>query len=84
MLPLPTDTLLQASHLLNAPLAYLDPGTGSLIVQAVVGAVIGVAVALKVYWHKIKAFFFKRKAAPAVEPNAGQTPAAASDAKDGD
>jgi hypothetical protein len=37
--------------------AYLDPGTGSLIIQAVVAALAGVAVAVTAYWHKIKSFF---------------------------
>lgn len=34
--------------------AYLDPGTGSLIVQMTVAAVLGVGFALKMYWRKIK------------------------------
>ncbi len=38
-------------------LAYIDPGTGSIIVQAVVAAVAGAAIAAKVYWHRILNFF---------------------------
>lgn len=34
--------------------AYLDPGTGSAIVQAILGALVGVGITLKVYWAKIK------------------------------
>ena len=34
--------------------AYLDPGTGSMIVQILIGAVAGGLVALKVYWHRLK------------------------------
>ncbi|MFI7024523.1 hypothetical protein ACIBMZ_17575 [Micromonospora sp. NPDC049900] len=34
-------------------LAYLDAGSGSLIVQAVVGGVAGVAVAAKLYWRRL-------------------------------
>ncbi|GIM85706.1 hypothetical protein [Salinispora arenicola] len=34
-------------------LAYLDAGSGSLIVQAVVGGVAGVAVATKLYWRRL-------------------------------
>lgn len=34
-------------------LAYLDPGSGSLIVQAVVGGVAGAAVAAKLYWRRL-------------------------------
>lgn len=34
-------------------LAYLDAGSGSLIVQAVVGGVAGVAVAARLYWRRL-------------------------------
>jgi hypothetical protein len=37
--------------------AYLDPGTGSLIIQAVVAVLAGAAVAITSYWQKIKTFF---------------------------
>lgn len=36
-------------------LAYLDAGSGSLIVQAVVGGVAGAAVAAKLYWRRLVA-----------------------------
>jgi hypothetical protein len=39
--------------------AYLDPGTGSMIISAVVGLFATVGLALKTYWYKIKAFFRK-------------------------
>ena len=38
-------------------LAYIDPGTGSFLVQALIAAVAGVAVTLRMYWSKIKGFF---------------------------
>jgi hypothetical protein len=42
--------------LLAAPaFAYIDPGTGSFLVQGVIAAVIGVGVATKLFWAKIKA-----------------------------
>ena len=37
--------------------AYLDPGTGSMIIQVIIGVVAGALVTLKVFWSKIKAFF---------------------------
>ena len=37
--------------------AYLDPGTGSLIIQAVVAVLAGAVVAITSYWQKIKTFF---------------------------
>ena len=38
-------------------LAYIDPGTGSFLVQAVVAAVAGIAVTSRMYWDKIRSFF---------------------------
>jgi hypothetical protein len=35
---------------------YLDPGAGSIIVQAVFAFVVGLAVTLKLYWGRISAF----------------------------
>ena len=41
--------------------AYLDPGTGSIILQAIIGALAAIVVALKLYWHKFLVFFKIRK-----------------------
>ncbi|MCI4061067.1 hypothetical protein MRQ36_00175 [Micromonospora sp. R77] len=46
-------------------LAYLDAGSGSLIVQAVVGGVAGVAVAAKLYWRRLVGRFRPRPTDPA-------------------
>lgn len=37
--------------------AYLDPGSGSFILQLLLAALLGAAFLVKVYWGKIKAFF---------------------------
>lgn len=37
--------------------AYIDLGTGSLIVQAVLAAFFGASLAAKIYWHKLKRLF---------------------------
>jgi hypothetical protein len=37
--------------------AYLDPGTGSMILQIVLGGVAGILVAGKLYWSRLKEFF---------------------------
>lgn len=34
--------------------AYLDPGTGSMILQVLLGGIAGVAVAGKFYWHRLR------------------------------
>ena len=41
--------------------AYLDPGTGSLMIQSTIAAITGVLFVLKTYWHKLKTIFFSRK-----------------------
>ena len=43
-------------------LAYLDPTTGSMLISAIVGLFASLALAIKTYWYRIKAFF-KRKPA---------------------
>ncbi|HEY8108968.1 MAG TPA: hypothetical protein VIF43_03095 [Patescibacteria group bacterium] len=39
--------------------AYIDPGTGSVIIQAVIGAVVAVGFFLKTNWLRVKTFFKK-------------------------
>jgi hypothetical protein len=50
------DTVRQAQVLL----AYLDPGSGSFILQLLVAGVLGGLVALRMSWGKIKARFSRR------------------------
>ncbi len=47
-------------HLLR-PLRYLDPGSGSFIIQMLLAGLLGIAVAVRIYWKKIVAFFRKGK-----------------------
>ena len=37
--------------------AYLDPGTGSMLLQALLGGVAAVGVITKLYWHRLTALF---------------------------
>ena len=39
--------------------AYLDPGTGSMILQVILGGVAADTVAMKLYWQRIKGFFVR-------------------------
>ena len=39
--------------------AYLDPGTGSLILQAILGAVAAIGAYITLYWRKFKNFIDK-------------------------
>ncbi len=36
--------------------AYLDPGTGSYVLQVVLGAFLGGLFAIKMYWRNIRTF----------------------------
>ena len=37
--------------------AYLDPGSGSIILQGLLAAIAGALAAIKLYWNKLKGFF---------------------------
>ncbi|HUV73162.1 MAG TPA: hypothetical protein VMW79_02525 [Anaerolineae bacterium] len=37
--------------------AYIDPGTGSYVIQLLIAALAGLAVAVKIYWNRIKGLF---------------------------
>ena len=48
--------------MLFAPLPYLDPGSGSFLIQLLIAALLGLGVAMRAYWGKIKGWFgFKSK-----------------------
>jgi len=39
--------------------AYLDPGTGSFILQAIIGFLAAISAGFLYYWTKVKNFFIK-------------------------
>ena len=44
--------------------SYLDPGSSSIILQAIIGMIAAVGTTIGIYWKKFKDFFnklFKRK-----------------------
>lgn len=43
------------------PLFYLDPGSGSFIIQLLLGAGLGLMVGAKLYWAKLRSFFSRNK-----------------------
>jgi hypothetical protein len=45
---------------LPAANAYIDPGSGSLIFQVVVGAAMALSLGVKVFWRRITGFFSRR------------------------
>jgi hypothetical protein len=50
-----------ASHLLSglaSPALYLDPGSGSILVQLILAVILGSGIFLRTQWSKVK-FLFK-------------------------
>ena len=39
--------------------AYIDPASGSFIIQALLAAIMGGVLAIGLYWRKVKNFFAK-------------------------
>jgi hypothetical protein len=48
----------------SKPFAYLDPGTGSVIIQVVIAALLGGGILLKTFWKKL----FRKKSKPEIVP----------------
>ena len=48
------------TNLIGIPL-YLDPGSGSFLLQILLAALLGGAFAIKIYWKKIKVLFGGKK-----------------------
>lgn len=40
--------------------AYIDPGTGSALIQGLIATVAAVGVTAKLYWHRLMAFFGRK------------------------
>ena len=53
---------MSAAMCLAAPQAhaYLDPGTGSMLLQILLGGLAGLGVIAKLYWYRIRTFFGAR------------------------
>ena len=55
-------------------LAYIDPGTGSYVIQLLIAAFIGISFSIKIFWKKIVRFFSKKSRPD--EPKPDDKPAA--------
>lgn len=44
--------------------AYIDPGTGGMLLQLMLGGFVGLLIILKLYWQRLKALFSRRKPVP--------------------
>jgi putative flippase GtrA len=49
--------------------AYIDPGTGSYILQLLIAAFVGISFTIKLFWKKIKKFFSPKKAEKTETPD---------------
>tara|TARA_Y100000591_G_C21710076_1_gene632995 strand:+ start:269 stop:490 length:222 start_codon:yes stop_codon:yes gene_type:complete len=47
--------------LISNAYAYIDPGSGSIILQAILGAIAAGGLTIKIYWNKLKVFFKRKK-----------------------
>ncbi len=52
--------------------AYLDPGTGSMILQVILGGFAGLALAGRLYWHRFRSFIGMAPAESRVADESGQ------------
>lgn len=46
---------------MHGVLLYIDPGSGSYLVQVIIAAILGGAFWIKKFWRKIKSFFTRGK-----------------------
>ena len=54
--------------------AYLDPNSGSILLQLILGGVAGAMVAGKLFWHRVRAFFSFNKSDPGASKVSGENP----------
>ncbi|MBN9380144.1 MAG: hypothetical protein J0H74_05235 [Chitinophagaceae bacterium] len=47
--------------MIRTVLLYIDPGSGSYLIQVIIAAVLGVAFYFRNLWWKFKSFFFRNK-----------------------
>lgn len=52
-------SLLMIFVLVTPAYAYLDPGTGSMIIQMAIAGVLSALFAVKMYWYRIRIFVYK-------------------------
>jgi len=38
---------------------YIDPGSGSVVIQMIIGALVGIGITIKLYWYKFKERFMR-------------------------
>ena len=41
--------------------AYLDPGSGSMLIQVILGVIVGGLALVRLYWQRLTAFVLRRR-----------------------
>jgi hypothetical protein len=56
--------------------AYIDPGTGSALIQGVIAAVAAIGITARLYWHRIAEFLrrFRKKSDKSLDDRSKRTP----------
>ena len=54
---LPSTAVVLALFWVQPAMAYIDPGSGSAIMSALIGFFVAIGLAVKTYWYKIKSLF---------------------------
>ena len=49
--------IVRAAEVRGPVFAYLDPGTGSIVIQAVVAGIVGALAVCRLYWSRLKGLF---------------------------
>ena len=45
-------------------LAYIEPGTGNMLIQVLIAVIAGGTFVIKTYWYKLKMFFSQKEDTP--------------------
>ncbi len=67
----------------NIAYAYLDAGTGSMILQLLIGGFAGVLIVGKLYWERLKSLFVRRRPIPDELVTANESESTAEPVTDG-
>ena len=46
---------------MNLPFAYMNPGTGSLLLQLLLMGTAGIVMGAKSFWHTLRSFWTRKK-----------------------
>ncbi len=53
-------TFLFVSHLQGPVYGYLDPGTGSIAIQLILGGLVALLASVRMYWARLRTFFGRK------------------------